>query len=157
MAKILVVYYSRTGNTAQMAEAVAEGAGKAGAQVEVKEAGQATPDDLLEADGIIVGSPTYYGLPAAEIKQLLDESVKYHGKMSGKVGGAFASVGGLGGGSETTVLGIIQMLLIHGMIVQGNAEGSHYGPVSIGKPNDRALEECRALGERVANLADALK
>ena len=52
--------------------------------------------DLLKADGIILGSPTYYGTMAAEMKAFIDRSVKYHGKLEGKIGGAFSSGGGLG-------------------------------------------------------------
>jgi NAD(P)H dehydrogenase (quinone) len=136
-----------------MAEAVAKGARAEGAKVELKKVQEAKPEDMLSADGIVVGSPVYYGLPAAEIKAFFDESVKFHRELAGKVGGAFASSGNIGGGNETTVLGIIQMMLIHGMIVQGSVAGDHYGPVSIGAPDDRALSQCEALGQRMARLA----
>jgi NAD(P)H dehydrogenase (quinone) len=85
---------------------------------------------------------------AAQMKALLDKSVKYHGKLEGKVGAAFSSCGGLGGGVETTVLDLLRTLLIHGMIVQGDPWSSHYGAVSIGKPNASAKKECRRLGEK---------
>ncbi|MBS3763896.1 MAG: NAD(P)H-dependent oxidoreductase, partial [Planctomycetes bacterium] len=111
------------------------------------------PDDLLKYDGIIIGSPTYYGDMCYEVKELLDASVKYHGKLTGKVGGAFASSANIGGGNETTIMSILQALLIHGMIVEGTADGDHYGPVSIGAPEERAISQCRELGERVARLA----
>lgn len=52
-----------------------------------------------------------------------------HGKLVGKVGGVFTSSGMIGGGNETTIMSILQGLLIHGMIVQGVQEGNHYGPV----------------------------
>ncbi|MCS7253034.1 MAG: NAD(P)H-dependent oxidoreductase [Armatimonadota bacterium] len=150
---MLVVYYSRTGNTQAMAEAVAEGVRNVpGVKVELKRVEECTIEDLLRADGIIVGSPTYYGLPASEIKRLFDESVRYHGQLEGKVGGAFSSSANVGGGNETTVLGILQMMLIHGMIVQGAVQGDHYGPVSIGFPDARSRSQCFALGERIAKL-----
>jgi len=156
MAKILIVYFSKTGNTKEMAEFVQEGAVGAGAETELKDVEDASIDDLTGADGIIIGSPTYYGLPAAEIKKLLDESVEYHGRLEGKAGGAFASAGNIGGGNETTVLSILEALLIHGMVVQGTSRGDHYGPVSIGAPDERVKKQCAALGKRVAELAAKL-
>lgn len=156
MAKILVLYYSRTGNTRKMAEAVAVGAKGTGAEVVIKEVENCKPEDLLEYDGIIAGSPTYYGIVAAPLKEIFDRSVIHHGKLEGKVGGAFASAGVLGGGMETTVQSILQMLLVHGMIVQGQSRGNHYGVVSIGAPDEKALDQCRELGKRVGRLAARL-
>ncbi len=156
MAKVLIIYYSKSGNTEKMAQAVAKGVEKEKVEVEVKEISQANCEDLLNAQGIIIGSPTYYGLPAAPLKELLDESVKYHGKLIGKVGGAFTSSANIGGGNETTVMAILQMFLIHGMIVQGSSGGDHYGPVAIGAPDARALGQCEALGKRVASLVKKL-
>jgi len=51
---------------------------------------------------------------------------------------------------------ILHALLIHGMVVQGTPDGDHYGPVSIGKPDDRVKRQCQALGRRVAELAKKL-
>lgn len=156
MAKVLVLYYSRSGNTRQMAEAVAEGAKKVGAEVTLSDVKSCSPEQLLLYDGIIAGSPTYYGIVAGPLKDFFDRSVKYHGKLTGKVGGAFASAMALGGGIETTVFSIIQIMLVHGMIIQGKTKNNHYGAVSIGAPDETALEECRLLGERVAGLAAKL-
>ena len=154
MAKILVSYYSRTNHTRHMAELVGEGAAAEGkAKVEVKPVADVKPDDLPGYDAIILGSPTYYGTMAAELKRLIDDSVAFHGQLAGKVGGAFTSSGNVGGGNETTVMDILKALLIHGMVVQGTASGDHYGPVAVGDPDDRAAEECRKLGQEVAALA----
>jgi len=154
VAKILVTYYSRTGHTQQMAECVAEAAREvAGAEVDLRPVEQVSPDDLLGYDGIIIGSPVYYGTMAAEVKALIDKSVKHHGKLEGKVGGAFASSGGPGGGNETTILDILKALLIHGMIVKGEPNGDHYGPIAVGAPDERSRKECRKLGRSVATLA----
>jgi len=157
MSKILVVYYSKTGNTRKMAEFVAEGVKEEGLEAILKSTDEAKPEDFLQVDGIIAGSPTYFGLPAAEIKKLFDESVKYFGKLEGKVGGAFTSSANIGGGNETTIMGIIQMMLIHGMIVQGTTLSGHYGPVAIGSPDEKCKEECKALGRRVARLVKKLR
>jgi len=156
MPTILIVYHSRSGNTEQMAKAVEEGARSAGVKVVRKKVGGVTLQDLLKADGIILGSPTYYGTMAAELKAFIDRSVKYHGKLEGKIGAAFSSGGGLGGGVETTVLDITKAMLIHGMVVQGDPWGSHYGTVSIGRPNAAAKKECKQLGEKVARLVKRL-
>ena len=154
MAKILVTYYSRTGNTAQMAEIIARAAASVeGAEVTTRPVEAIGPEDLLQYEGIIMGSPVYYGLPAAELKKLLDDSVKFHGQLAGKVGGAFASSGGLAGGNETTILAILQMLLVHGMIVKGEHSGDHYGPVAVGAPDARSAGECEKMGRSVAALA----
>jgi len=156
MAKVLVVFYSRGGNTKKMAEAVAEGARRAGAECDVKPVSECKVETLPNYDAIVLGSPTYYGHPAAELKSFIDESVKFHGKLAGKAGGAFASCGVLGGGAETTIRALLDALLIHGMVIQGTASGGHYGPVSVGAPNEVALQECRELGGRVALLATKL-
>ena len=156
MSRVLVVYYSRSGNTEAMAKLVAEGVESEGIEVECKKVADTTVDDLLAVDGIIVGSPTYYGTMAAEIKKLLDDSVRYHGKLDGKVGAAFSSSGGPGGGNETTVMDITRALMIHGMIVQGDPRGDHYGPIAVGKPDARSSEQCKRRGARVARLVKRL-
>jgi len=156
MAKVLIIYHSRGGATQRMAELVGEGATGAGAAVTVKKVQDTQPQEMLEYDAIVMGSPTYYGHMAAELKKLIDDSVKFHGRLAGKVGGAFSSSANIGGGNETTIRGILDALLIHGMIIQGIAAGDHYGPVSIGKPDERASNQCRALGKRVAELAAKL-
>jgi len=139
-----------------MAELVAQGAREQGAEVDLKRVQDVSPDDLLAYDGIVAGSPTYYGHMSAELKKLFDESVCHHGKLKGKVGAAFASSGAIGGGNETTIMGILQAMLIHGMVVQGISDGDHYGPVSIGAPDAGSAEQCRKLGSRVAELAQKL-
>jgi NAD(P)H dehydrogenase (quinone) len=156
MSKVLVVYYSRSGNTEAMARLFAEGVESEGVEVECKKVADTTVDDLLAVDGIAIGSPTYYGTMAAEIKKLLDDSVRYHGKLDGKVGAAFSSSGAMGGGNETTVIDILKALMIHGMIVQGDPRGSHYGPVALGKPDARSSEECKRRGAKVAKLVKRL-
>lgn len=152
MPQVLILYYSRSGHTAKMADLVADGVRESGASVTVTAVGKASVDDLLHYDGVIMGSPTYYGTMAAALKQFLDDSVKHHGKLVGKVGGAFSSSGGVAGGNETTVLDIVKALLIHGMIVPGNVEGDHYGAVAIGAPDKRSEKQCRILGRLVGDL-----
>ena len=157
MARMLVTYHSRGGNTKAMAELVGQGAsGVDGVEVDVRPVVEVKAGDLTDYDAIVMGSPTYYGLPAASIKKLLDESVAFHGQLEGKVGGAFASSANIGGGNETTIMAILQALLIHGMVVQGTSAGDHYGPVAIGHPDPRASGQCEAYGKRTATLARKL-
>jgi len=152
MAKALVIYSSRSGHTRKMAEAVAKGLEEAKVSVTLTEVAKAKLDDLTESDAIVLGSPCYYGCMSAEMKKFLDDSVKHHGKLGGKVGGAFSSSGMLGGGNETTVRGLIDALMIHGMIVKGNARISHYGPVAVGEPDQTAIDECRTYGKELGGL-----
>ena len=152
MAKILVVYYSRSGNTEKMANLIAEGARNGGVDVDVRRVQDVSAADLLNYDGIISGSPTYYGSMAWEMKRLIDDSVAFHGKLDGKVGAAFSSAANIGGGNETTILDMLDAWLIHGMIVQGDPQGDHYGRVSVDAPDGRVEKQCRRMGERVAAL-----
>jgi len=156
MAKILIIYQSKTKNTASMAEAVEEGIKKEGVEVVRKRIKDASLEDLLEPDGIIIGSPTYFGATTAEIKAFIDKSIKYFGKLEGKVGAAFASSGDLGGGAETAILDILRGFLVHGMIVPGFTSGGHYGPVSVGAPSKERKKVCREFGARVAKLVKRL-
>jgi len=156
MAKAIVIYYSRSGNTKEMAEIIAEAMNKAELPTECKSVSDVKADDLLDYDAIVVGSPTYYGHMAGPIKQLFDDTVSFHGKLDGKVGAAFTSAANIGGGNETTIMGIIEAMLIAGCVVQGDPKGDHYGPVSIGKPDDRVKKQCMRRGRRIAELTTKL-
>jgi len=153
LPKVLILYDSGSGNTEKMAYGVAEGAKNVeGISVKVLKVDNAGLNDLEEADGIIVGSPTYYGQMSGKLKSFFDESVKIHGRLAGKVGAAFTSSGGTASGAETTLLSILEALLIHGMIVEGRADDKHYGAAAVQTPNEEELNLCRELGERVARL-----
>ena len=156
MAKAIVVYYSRSGNTKEMAEIIADSMNQSDLKTECRSVEKVTPDELVEYDAIAIGSPTYYGQMAGPIKQLIDDLVGRHGQLDGKVGAAFTSSANIGGGNETTIMGILEVMLIAGLIVQGDPQGDHYGPVSIGKPDDRVKQQCRRRGQRVAQLTKAL-
>ena len=156
MAKGIVIYYSRSGNTKEMAEIIGKAMNDAGLKTECKSFDKVKADELLKYDAIVVGSPTYYGHMAGPLKQLFDETVSFHGRLDGKVGAAFSSAANIGGGNETTIMGIIEAMLIAGMVVAGDPQGDHYGPVSIGKPDKRVREQCQRRGRRVAELAQKL-
>ncbi|MBU1052303.1 MAG: NAD(P)H-dependent oxidoreductase [Proteobacteria bacterium] len=154
MVKTLISYSSRSGNTKKMAEYIAEGIkSTVGMEVVLNKIADTVIDDMLNADVIIFGCPTYFGVMTAEVKELMDKSVKYFGKLNGKIGGAFTSSGNIGGGNETTILSILQGFLIHGMIIQGMQKGNHYGPVSIGAPDETAREECIRYGKIIGDLS----
>lgn len=152
MQRVLIVYYSRGGNTKKMAELIASGVKSEGLDVAVKDVLGLDSEELLKYDGLIFGSPTYYGSMSAEIKKLFDDSVRFHGKLDGKIGAAFSSSRNIAGGNETTILDILNAMLIHGMIIQGDYSGDHYGPVSIDSPDDRSTKECLRMGSRFAKL-----
>ena len=154
--KVLIVYDSRTGNTEKMAVKISEAIKDNGLEVILKKVEDASVDELPNVNALILGSPVYYGLPSGKIKQFIDESVKYHGKLTHLVGGAFCSAGGTHTGSESTILALLDSMLIHGMIIQGNPHGNHYGPAAIGSPDDKTLEHCEKLAERVVNLVKKL-
>jgi NAD(P)H dehydrogenase (quinone) len=157
LVKVLVVYDSKTGNTEKLALAVAKGAEQAsGVTVMVKKVEQTSSDDLLAADAVVMGSPTYFGQMSAKLKALIDESIKVHKKLDGKVGAAFTSSGGTASGAETTLLSIVQAMLIHGMIISGNAAGNHYGVAVSGAPKPQDIENCEEMGRKVATLAKKL-
>src|SRR4030066_476029 len=149
MPKALVCYYSVTRNTEKMAGRIADVLRAEGLEVDLKKVGETAVDDLLRYDCLLFGSPTYYGSMAWPIKKLLDESVKFHGKLQGRVGGAFSSSANVGGGNETTILDILNALLIHGMVVRGDYRGDHYGPVSLRRPGQRALANCETHAKKV--------
>jgi len=128
-----------------------------GVEVDVKKVDKATLEDLQAADGIIMGSPTYYGGMSGKLKGFIDKSVKIQGKLEGKVGAAFTSSGGTASGAETTLLSILQAMLVHGMVVQGRSDDKHYGAAAVGALREKDIEMCKALGKKVANLVTKLE
>ncbi len=154
--QILVMYFSGTGNTRKLAERVVEGVEEVeGVDVLLKEAGEVTEEDFTGSQGIIAGSPVYFGSMAAQLKEVFDKYVTVRKQMADKVGAAFATAGCDQGGRETTLLGILQAMMIYGMIVVGDpleATG-HYGVSCTGSPDEATSENARKLGRRVAALA----
>lgn len=159
MTQILVLYYSKGGNTRKLAEAVADGVNSVqGASALLKSAKEVTKEDFLQSGGIIAGSPVYFGVMAAELKKIFDDYVGIRKKMEGKVGAAFATSGDPTGGKETTMMSIIQCLLIYGMVIVGDpmSASGHYGTACTGVPDADALENAAKLGARVAETAKRL-
>jgi NAD(P)H dehydrogenase (quinone) len=141
MPKVLVLYYSSYGHIETMAQAVAEGARAAGAEVAVKRVPETVPeevarnshykpdqaapiatvDELPEYDAIIVGTGTRYGRMTSQMAAFLDRTggLWASGALQGKVGAAFTSTATQHGGQETTLFSIVTNLMHLGMVVVG--------------------------------------
>ena len=161
---VLIVYHSETGNTEKMAGAVQKGAGQVdGVHVVLKPVADATTDDLLSADAIIVGSPVYNANVSPPVSSFI-ASWPFEGEpLKGKLGAAFVTAGGVSSGEEITQMNILQSMLIFGMIVMGGPDWSTpFGASAIRGdaffPHDQDihpgfLAKGEALGKRVAETA----
>jgi len=152
MTKVLVLYYSSYGHIEKMAEAVAEGARSAGAQVDIKRVPETVPlevakashfkldqaapiatiDELANYDAIVIGTGTRFGHMASQMTAFLDQAggLWQRGALHGKIGGAFASSATQHGGQETTLFAIITNLLHFGMTIVG-LPYSHQGQMNM--------------------------
>ena len=141
MAKVLVLYYSAYGHIERMAQAVAEGAREAGAEVTVKRVPELVPEEvarksgfkldqaapvatvneLADYDAIIFGTGTRFGNMTAQMKNFLDQAggLWLQGSLVGKVGSVFTSSATQHGGQESTILTFHPVLLHLGMIIVG--------------------------------------
>jgi len=141
MAKVLVLYYSSYGHIETMAQAVADGAREAGAQVDIRRVPETVPEELARGahfkleqdapvaaieelehyDAIIVGTGTRFGRISSQMAAFLDQAggLWARGALNGKVGSAFTSTGSQHGGQETTLFSIITNLLHFGMTIVG--------------------------------------
>lgn len=197
MAKVLVLYYSSYGHIETMAQAIAEGAQKGGADVDImrvpelvpeevtkksgykleQQAPIAKPADLKGYDAIIFGTPTRFGMMAAQMKNFIDQcgGLWANGDLIGKVGGVFTSTGTQHGGQESTLLNFHTVLLHLGLVVAGLpysfagqtrmdeiTGGSPYGASTIAagdnsrQPSDNELDGARYQGEHIAKIAAKL-
>ncbi len=191
MPDILVLYYSRHGSVAKMAQQLALGieavtdcnavircvpeVSATSEQTTAEVPGQgppyATQQDLIDCDGLILGSPGYFGNIAAPLKYFIDQSsqVWLSGKLIGKPAAVFTATSSLHGGQESLLLSMMIPLLHHGMIISGipysepalqqtHSGGTPYGASHVAGSNGQALTDdeiaaCQALGKRVAQLA----
>ncbi|MEN2785036.1 NAD(P)H:quinone oxidoreductase [Sphingomonas qilianensis] len=142
MTKVLVLYYSSYGHIEQIADAVAEGARAAGAEVDIRRVAETAPAAVVAAagfktdtahpeiesvealasyDAIIIGAPTRFGRMPSQMASFLDQAggLWFRGALNGKVGGAFTSTASQHGGQETTLFSIITNLLHFGMTIVG--------------------------------------
>jgi len=159
MGKVLILYHSASGNTAKMAQLIAEGASSIpDIEVRVREVESATAEDVLWCDGLAVGSPTNMGILSWKMKRFWDEVMGPHWmKVDGKIACAFSSSGGWGGGNELACQSILTVLMNFGFLVFGVTDYAgklmtlHYGAVSAREPrSDDVQAACRILGQRLA-------
>lgn len=155
MAKVAIIYYSQTGTTYELAQAIEEGANNAGAETrllkvreiapeevwknnenwkkhldETSEIKEATNDDLEWADAIIFGTPTRYGLPSAQLKNFMDQTgaLWAKGALVNKIGSSFTTTATAHGGQEQTILAMNTAFYHWGMIIvsPGYVEASQF-------------------------------
>lgn len=162
---ILILYDPKGPAIESLAEAVSAGVAGAGATPVSKSIFQATTQDLLEADGLLLGSPNWSGLTGS-MKSWLDEQgdLWEEGSLGGRPGAAFTSGWGRHSGLEMTLLQLIHWMLACGMVVVGlpwsdpmRTSGSYYGATAVGGVTDLDMAQARELGARVANIAAKLK
>ena len=195
MTKITIIYYSSTGNNHKLAVAAGEGAASLGAEVRIRKVKELAPDaaidsraewrahvdatsdvpeaqldDLDWADGFIVGTPTRFGLPAAQIKQFLDQCgpLWAQGKLQDKPVGAFTGAGNAHGGQESTILALNNVFYHWGCLIVptgytdpiikatgGNPYGVSFTDTRSELPQD-TLDAAQYLGKRVTKFATAV-
>jgi NAD(P)H dehydrogenase (quinone) len=195
MTEILVAYYSRSGNVRDMARLIARGASTIeGVNTTVRSVPPVSPEhlsiapdvpdegdpyvdikDLGRCDGLLLGSPIYFGNMAAPVKYFLDSTSTLwaNGKLVGKPAGVFGASSSMHGGQESGLLSMLLPLLHHGMIVGGipytekalsttSSGGTPYGATHVSGVNgenpisSEERELCIALGSRIAELAKRL-
>lgn len=198
MTTIIVLYYSRDGSTRRMANQISRGVTSVtgceamvrtvaeiprttktidqeqqpGASDERVDSPIITKDELRNADGLIVGSPTRFGNMAAPLKHFFESTsdIWLAGELSNKPGAVFTSASSLHGGQESTLLTMMLPLLHHGMVMVGipytepalsetKSGGTPYGASHLAdEKNQNRLDQhektlCTALGKRVAKIA----
>lgn len=165
MNRILVLFDSKSGNTAKMASFVADGARTiTDTEVRVRSVDDATPADVIWCDGLAVGSPTNMGVLSWKMKRFWDETMGEHWmKLDGKIACAFSSAGGWGGGMEIACQSILTVLMNFGFLVFGVTDYAtklhtlHYGAVTAREPRtEDAQAACRVLGRRLAEWTAVL-
>ncbi|MBN8249218.1 MAG: flavodoxin domain-containing protein [Verrucomicrobia bacterium] len=159
MNRILVLFDSKSGNVARMAERVAEGARQiSDTEVRIRSVDEAAADDVLWCDGLAVGSPTNMGILSWRMKRFWDETMGPHWMaVDGKIACAFSSAGGWGGGMELACQSLLTVLMNFGFLVFGVTDYAgkkmtlHYGAVAAKEPREEETQEaCRILGRRLA-------
>jgi len=164
--RIMIAYHSQTGNTAKMAAAVREGAASvAGVEVLLRSVSEASTEDIVKSDGIVLGTPVHWGNLSAESKRFLDRVGEVLGKAGktfgeGRTAGVFCTGGSVSNGQEMARLAAIAAFLDMRFLVIGGVNHDGFGSlgpqaVTGGSPpavNDEDRAEARRFGERFARL-----
>lgn len=168
---VLIAYFSNQGHTRAMAEAVAKGA-RSIRNVDVKllTVAEATNDDVLTADAIIVGSPVHNANVSVEVQQFINKWPFDGAPLKDKVGAVFVTAGGISAGEELAQMNVIHSMLVFGMIIVGGPDWRQpFGASAITgeKPfaspevkdyvEEDFLKKGEALGKRVASVVMQLK
>ncbi|MGR9087075.1 MAG: NAD(P)H:quinone oxidoreductase [Gammaproteobacteria bacterium] len=182
MTKILILYYSRDGSTAEMANHIARGVEtldgaeaqlrtvpnvssvceKTAATIPDQGAIYATLDDLRNCDGLALGSPTHFGNMATPLKYFIDGTTElwFSGALAGKPAGVFTSTGSMHGGQESTLISMMLPLLHHGMVIVGlpyseaSLRETQTGGTPYG-PSRLTLNHERIISDQEKNLCRA--
>lgn len=159
--KLAIIYYSKTGQTKEMAEVIAQGMKKAGSEARIFSVDEPIDTEYVnDCSGIVFGTPTYMATSHWRISQwLMTESGNF--SSAGKLGGGFATAHYAQGGSDSAILSMLGMLLVKGMLVYsgGSAFGKpfiHHGPVAldaVGNHYEESKEMFELFGQRFAEKA----
>ena len=158
--QVLVLYYSKGGNTRKLAEQIAEGVRSvSGVEALLRSTQEVTKEDFVNSAGIVAGSPVYFGAMASDLKRVFDEFVVVRKKIENKVGAAFATSADPSGGKETDhdLYRSVFADLRHDRC--GGPDGCDeaiYGVACVGAPDEKAVANARKLGKRVAELCKKL-
>jgi NAD(P)H dehydrogenase (quinone) len=143
--KVLILYYSGSGNTKKMAKAIAEAMKSSAMSVTIEDVGKFDISLLPNYDSIILGSPTYFSNVAWQIKKVIDESIVHYGggKLKGKVAGIFTSAGTMRDGKDCLKMLQIALEFHHGMkVVQGI--------LRVDSESDKEVEKrCQEYGNKL--------
>ena len=163
--RVLVLYDAHGPLIERLAEGVAQGAAAVeGVTVTRRRVPEATREDLVACHGLVLGCPNWSGIPGA-LKTWLDDQgdLWEEGTLAGRAGGAFVTGRGRHSGLEFTLLGLLHWMLACGMVVVGlpwsekmRTSGSYYGATAAGDVQPQDVEQARALGARVAQVARLL-
>jgi NAD(P)H dehydrogenase (quinone) len=168
--RILIAYYSETGNTEKIAQAIQKGAaGVAGVEATLRKTADVKDEEILRTDGLIVGTPVQWANAATEARKFVDRAgaVLWNAKTSGdgRTAGAFCTGGGVAMGKDIARLSILSAFLTMKFTVIGGEDDQGFGtlgPEATTGPtdpglSDRELDEARRFGERFAKLTRQLK
>jgi len=145
MVQVLVLYYTRAGNTEALAKAVAEGARQVeGVSVVIKRVDYATVQDLISCNAVAFGSPNYFGYMAGFMKEFFDKAWEIRGSVKGKLAAAFTCGGST---SDSALISIERMMDSFGF------EKAAKGVVSSRRSVDQDLDKCKTLGKTLAEAA----
>jgi len=169
--RILIAYHSETGNTETLAKSVREGMARvAGVEVMVRKTSDASAEDILRADGIVLGTPVYWQDMSAEARRFVErvgEALSKAGKElgEGRTAGVFCTGGAIASGKDLTRLSAVAAFLAMRFIVIGGVDEEGYGTTgaqatTAGEDkgiSEKEREEARRFGERFARLTKQIR